>query len=238
MNDSTTTEEEFFDFKCPCCGRKVSFPVSARGSMQECVDCSEPIIVPETGGEGRRIPLPIVTPNLILRKFRGADWKDLVELFSAAEVFEGAPLSLDGEEQVVLWLEQDSAVKPTTPGVPFTLAVEAEESGKVIGFVSLTFSDAERLQVILYVGLNQEFGHRGFGSEAARGALEFCFNGIGLHRAQGFCDSTNIAACHLFEKAGMRREGEFISDHRHGEQWSNTAAYAILRDEFKPGAPG
>jgi RimJ/RimL family protein N-acetyltransferase len=49
---------------------------------------------------------------------------------------------------------------------------------------------------------------------------------------QGFCESANVAACRLLEKCGMRREGEFVRDHKVGEQWANTAAYAILHDEF------
>jgi RimJ/RimL family protein N-acetyltransferase len=51
---------------------------------------------------------------------------------------------------------------------------------------------------------------------------------------QGYCDSANAAACRLFAKVGMRREGEFVLDHKVGQQWVNTTAYAILREEFKP----
>src|SRR5271170_2248656 len=81
MSDDTAAEDQFIDFKCPCCGEQVSFPVTTSGSVQECFNCTEAIIVPERDGEGRQIPLPITTANLTLRKFRGADWKDLLQLF-------------------------------------------------------------------------------------------------------------------------------------------------------------
>ncbi len=232
MNDDTDTEEQFIDFKCPCCGEQVSFPKSCAGQARECLNCNEPIIVPDDGAEGLPIPLPITTSKLILRKFNGADWKDLLQLFSDDEFFAAAPFKVDGEERITRWLETDAVVKLTTPGVPFILAVQAQEGAKVIGCLSLAFSDADRLQAILYIVLHHDFQRRGFGAEALAGALRFCFEGISLHRVQGYCDSANVAACRLFEKARMRREGEFVRDHKVGEQWANTAAYAILREEF------
>jgi RimJ/RimL family protein N-acetyltransferase len=234
---SDDTEEQFIDFKCPHCGEQVSFPKSCVGRAQECFSCAEPVIVPESGGEGGRVPLPITTAKLVLRKFRGPDWKDLVQLFADEEFFDTAPMKLEGEERVTRWLETDAAVKLTTAGTPFILAVQAQEPAKVIGCVSLSFSDADRLQAVLYLVLHRDFQRRGLGAEAMIGLLGFCFGGISLHRVQCFCDSANAAACRLFEKAGMRREAEFVRDHKVGDQWANTAAYAILRDEFKP-APG
>lgn len=203
--------------------------------MQECFNCTEPIIVPQSGGEGGRIPLPISTPSLTLRKFREADWKGLLQLFSDDEFFSVSSLKLDGEEQVTRWLAEDATIKLTTPGVPFTLAVETLENPKIIGLLSLRFSNAERSQVAIDLVLHREFRRRGFGLEALNGALEFCFGGISLHRVQAFCDSANAAACGLLAKAGLRREGEFVRDHKTGDDWANTMAYAMLREEFKSG---
>jgi RimJ/RimL family protein N-acetyltransferase len=232
MNDDTAAEDQFIDFKCSCCGEQVSFPATSADSVQECFNCTNAIIVPERGGRGRQIPLPITTASLTLRKFRGADWKDLTRLFSDDDFFAAAPFKLDGEERIARWLEEDALVKLTSPGVPFILAVQTQESAKVIGCLSLVFSDAERRQAILYIVLQRDFQRRGFGLETARGALGFCFAGLSLHRVQGFCDSTNAAACRLFAKAGMRREGEFVRDRKEGADWVNTVAYAILREEF------
>jgi RimJ/RimL family protein N-acetyltransferase len=232
MNDDTATEEEFLDFKCPSCGEQISFPKDCAGLARECFNCTQPLVVPGDGGMGGRIPLPITTAKLTLRKFAGKDWKDLMQLFSDENFYDAAPFKLDGEERIARWLEEDAVVKLTTPGVPFILAVHDQETGKVIGFVSLGFTDAERLQAVVYIVLHRDFHRRGFGTEAAKGMLQFCFKGISLHRLQGYCDSTNAAACRLFEKTGMRREAEFVHDHKNEGRWSNTVAYAILREEF------
>jgi RimJ/RimL family protein N-acetyltransferase len=237
MNDDTAMEDQFIDFNCPNCEAEVSFPATCAGSVQECFDCTEALIVPKSGGVGGRIPLPITTPRLALRKFRGEDWKDLMHLFANEDFFAAAPFKLDSEERIARWLEEDAVVKLTSPGVPFMLAVQALEGARVIGCLSLSFSDAERLQAILYIAIHPEFQRKGLGAEAMIGALGFCFQGISLHRVQGFCESTNTAACRLFEKAGMRREGEFVRDHKVDDQWVNSVAYAVLSEEFKA-SPG
>lgn len=233
MNDDTTAEEQFLDFKCPSCRKEVSYPAAAAGTMQECFSCSEPLLVPEQGAEGGRIPLPFATAKVKLRKFNGNDWKELLQLFADDEFYAAAPFKVDSEERIAGWLEEDAVVKLTTAGVPFIMAVESVESGKIVGCLSLTFSDAERLQAILYIVVHPGFQKQGFGAETAAAALQFCFSGIRLHRVQGYCESTNAAACALWETAGMRREAEFVQDHKAGGQWANTVAYAILHEEFK-----
>jgi RimJ/RimL family protein N-acetyltransferase len=236
MNDDTAADDQFIDFKCPCCGEETSFPATSANSVQECLNCTEAILVPAPGGEGRKIPLPFATSKLTLRKFRGEDWKDMLHLFSDDEFFAAAPFKWENEEQISGWLEEDAVVKLTSPGVPFILAVESKENAKVIGRVSLVFSDAARQQAILSVVIHRDFQPAVMNVAAAVGALEFCFTGIHLHRVQGFCSSTEIAVCELFEKAGMRREGEFVADHKKDDKWANTVAYAILREEFKTAA--
>lgn len=234
MSDETAAEEQFIDFECPCCQEQVSFPASAAGSLQECFNCTGAIIVPESGDKGHLIPLPAKTARLTLRKFNGEDWKDLVQLFSNDDFFTAAPFKLEGEEQIARWLEQDGVVKLTSQGVPFILAVQLNEKAGVIGCVSLHFSDVTRLQANLYVAIHPEFQRQGFGVEAFTGMLDFCFRGLSLHRVQGFCESQNTAASGLLARSGMRREGEFIKDHKVGDQWASTLAFAMLREEFKP----
>ena len=82
------TEENFIDFKCPCCHEPVSFPKETAGFVQGCPSCNESLIVPDDGSEvGRPIPLPIATPRLVLRRLAAGDWKDLLELMSDEEFF-------------------------------------------------------------------------------------------------------------------------------------------------------
>jgi len=226
------TEESFIDFKCPHCGTGVSFPQENAGFVQACPDCFESLIVPDDGSEvGKSIPLPIKTSRLAIRRFAPGDWKDLMELTADEEVFrytEGRPLE---EEEILHWLESDNHIKLTTPNQPFCLAIEEKEKTKLIGYIALMITDLHRLQARVNVYLNRNFQRKGFASEALEALLGFCFQGINLHRVSASCDSRNTAACRLFEKVGLRREGEFLKDSLlHGE-WVDTVHYAALAED-------
>jgi len=231
------TEESFIDFKCPYCGETISFPRESAGYAQACPTCTESVIVPGDGsGEGRKPPLPITTARLVLRRFAGGDWKDLLECLADEEVFRymgGRPLE---EEEVLRWLERDSHVKLTTPEQMFYLGIQEQEGGKLIGYLVLSIS--EGCQATLDVVLNRSFQGKGFALEAVQAVLGFCFEGIRLHRVSAWCDSRNAPACKLFEKAGLRREGELVKSKLFNGQWVNQVCYAALEEDYLGAAAG
>jgi RimJ/RimL family protein N-acetyltransferase len=233
------TEESFLDFKCPYCGDPVSFPQDCAGMVRECPSCIESLIVPDDGSEvGRKPPIPITTPRLVLRRLAASDWQDLQALLADEELFryaEGRPLE---EEEILHWLESDGHVRLTSPGQPFYLGIQLQDGGKLIGYLRLVFTDAQRLQAALSIYLNRSFQKKGFGLEAVDALLAFCFEGIRLHRVAAGCDSRNTAACRLFESVGLRREGEFLKDNFFNGEWASTAWYAVLGQEYREaGAP-
>jgi RimJ/RimL family protein N-acetyltransferase len=228
-----TTEESFVDFSCPHCGEAASFPQEDAGAVRECPVCMESLIVPEAGGgQGRKIPLPIQTPRLKLRRLAPGDWRDLLEFMADEELFEfleDVPLD---EDRILQWLEADRFVKFTTPDHPVYLGLEQVAGGKVIGFIRLHFTDAHRLQTALRVFLSRKFQRQGFGKEAVRAVLKFCFQDLKLHRVTAACDSRHDAARRLCESAGLRREGEFLKDRLVRGEWASTVCYAALGDEY------
>jgi RimJ/RimL family protein N-acetyltransferase len=226
------TEESFVDFKCPYCGDAVSFPAEHAGSVQECPDCGQALIVPGPGIEtGGRIPLPITTERLVLRRFEMRDWKALLEMFSDEELFRYTGARMLEEEEILRWLESDAHVRLTTPDQPFCLGIEGKEAGRLIGYASLQITDPQRAQMTLTIYLNRNFQRQGLGREALEAVLGFCFQGVKMHRVSAFCDSRNTAACKLFERAGLRREGEFLKDRFLRGEWANTVAFALLAEE-------
>jgi RimJ/RimL family protein N-acetyltransferase len=227
-----STESGFVDFRCPHCGDSASFPQADVGAVRECPACFESLIVPAEGSsDGRKIPLPFPAGKLALRRFTAGDWKDLLELLAQDEVFhysEMAPLDEDG---VLAWLERDRFVRFTTPDQPIFLGIELPEAGKLIGFAVLNFTDPLRMQVSLQIFLGLAHQRQGFGRETLKSLLQFCFEGLGLHRVTAQSDTRNLAACGLCAAAGLRKEGEFVKDRlTHGE-WASTAVYALLKEE-------
>lgn len=227
------TEESFIDFKCPYCSEPVSFPRESAGFAQACPNCTQSLIVPDDGSEvGWQIPLPVTTARLVLRRLASPDWKDLLELASDEEfgLYTGSVPS--DEEGVLRWLDSDAHVKLTTPDQTLYLGVMLQEGSKLIGLLSMNFTDAERLQVTFSIGLHGKLEPQGFDLEAVVAFLTFCFEGLRLHRVSSWCDSSDTAACRLLEKAGLRREGEFVKNRRVQGGWTNSVWYAALEEEY------
>lgn len=219
------TEENFLDFKCPYCGELNSFPQDCTGFVRECVNCMESLIVPESGSQvGKKIPLPITTSRLVLRRLDANDLKDLLEFMFVEE------------EEFMRWLENDRTVKLTTPDQTFSLGVEVRDSGKIIGCLGLRFRDPAFLQTEVTAVGNEDPQYNGFAAEAVDGVLGFCFEDLNLHRVIGQSSSTDTADCHLFEEAGMRREGEFVKNYFLNGEWLNTVWFAMLDEEYREAA--
>jgi RimJ/RimL family protein N-acetyltransferase len=228
------TEEDFIDFKCPNCGEPVSFPKESAGFAQACPNCTESLIVPDDGSEeGWQIPLPITTARLVIRRLAPGDWKDLLELMSDEEFLRYSANPPMDEDGVLRWLESDAHVKLTTPNQTFYMGIEVQDGSRLIGILNLNFDDSQRLQATFNIALNGKFQRQGFGLEAVVAFLTFCFEGLKLHRVAGTCDSSNAAACRLLEKAGLRREGEFVKSRWLNGEWTNALWYAVLDEEYR-----
>jgi ribosomal-protein-alanine N-acetyltransferase len=235
------TEEAFIDFTCPECGELNSFPLTRAGMLEECVSCLASLIVPGSSEEaGRSIHVPLVTSRLVLRRFTAHDWKALLELAADDEFLtytDGLAVQGDDEavreEAVLHWLERDHLIKLTTPDQPFRLAIELKDGNKLMGYLRLVFADHQRLQAGFMVNLHRSYQRQGYGSEAVEALLAFCFEDLKLHRVTANFDSGHTAACRLCEKAGLRREAEFVKNYSFDGEWRNTVWFGLLEEEFR-----
>ena len=199
-----------------------SFPQQDAGCVRACPECIGDVIVPDdNSGQGHPLPLPLTAERLILRRLGPGDWKELMACFPENE-----------EEYVIQWLESDSHVRLTTQGQPFYLGVELRESGTLIGYLSLTFTDAERLQAQLGFKFNPDFPAMEFLAEALDALAGFCFEGIKLHRIASKCSRADDAGCQAHETVGFRREGEFLKDTRTEAGWESSVWYGLLEEEY------
>jgi RimJ/RimL family protein N-acetyltransferase len=225
-------EERFFDFTCPYCEADLSFLDTFAGTAQSCPECQESIVVPSQGTPvGGRLPIPVTTHRLVLRRFQPGDWKDLLELMSNEEGLRHVDAPLMDEAAVLRWLEADRAARLTQPRQPFCLGMELQGKNKLIGYTSISCQDETHLQAGFGVVVHPDF--RDYGSEAVGGLLRFSFAGIALHRLNTSCDSRDAAYRQMLEAAGLRCEGEFLKDRFVNGEWVNTAWYALLREEYE-----
>src|SRR2546422_4337015 len=231
---SNATEERFTDFKCPYCGFSASFPDTHNGTAQDCPNCLESVVVPESSSEyGGKFPIPIRTQLLILRQLKTGDEQDLRELMLDEDSFRYIDWHPLDEADIERWLEVERSARLTHSGGHLCLGVETTDSSKLIGFVSLYFTDDDHRQAGFTTMISRSFRRRGYGTEAVCGAFDFAFTGVNVRRLAVGCDSRNTAACGMLEKAGMRREGEFVKDRYVKGEWTSTVWFGLLNEEYE-----
>src|SRR5688572_24831765 len=226
-------EESFGDFKCPYCGGSVSFPETDIGTARDCPLCMQSIIVPKKSAEtAGKLPIPIHTPRLLLRRLKADDWKDVLEFMSDEALYQYIDWSPLDEEGVIGWLEADSSARLTDDRRTLYLGIELAASSKVIGCATIAYDDDMRLQTGFVILVNRKFHRQGYGTETARGLMDFGFRGLSLHRVWAQCDSRDAAGCRMAEKAGLRREGEFRQDRAVNGEWGSTIYFGLLAEEY------
>ena len=193
--------------------------------------CGEIVVVPKDDAPvAGKLPVPIETARLRLRPPIAADAPAVVKFMADPEIYRYWDAQPMDEAEVEAAIADRWTNRLTQ--APGTVWFGVELAGTVIGLAWFGYVSQERQQGSLFAVIHPEFQRRGFGTEAVGALLAFGFSGIGLHRVAASCDSRNAAACRVFEKSGLRREGEFVQDRLVRGEWVNTVQYALLADEF------
>lgn len=220
-------QEDFLDFKCPYCGSLNSFPTSAAGFPRECVNCLDAFLVPSDGEEtARKVPLPIETEKIRMRRFEASDWEDLLEF------------QFDDEDEAMDWIQRISQARLTDGRETFHLAVEAREKRKVVRSLGLRFIDGTLNQIEVSFFPGKAALVQDWDAEALGAALDFCFRDLNAHRVVAQCGGKDAESRRLFEHGGMRKEGEFVKNYFADGEWFNTVWFAILQEEYLADASG
>lgn len=203
--------------------------------MSEDGDTAQAVRSPLTG-----IGWPVRTARLVLRPATADDVEPTWRFRRREDVsrwLTRAPATLEEH--------RDRFLEPARMGT--TLVVELD--GAVIGDLMLRVEDAWAQAEVAgrARGLHAELGWvldpghtgRGYATEAVRELLRLCFDELGLRRVTAVCFAANEASWRLMERMGMRRELYAVQDclHRSGE-WMDSAAYALLAEEYAAARPG
>jgi RimJ/RimL family protein N-acetyltransferase len=222
------SDDSFFDFKCPYCGAVNSFPTTSANTLQECASCMASVVVPSAGVEiGGKLPLPMSTPRLLLRRFRPDDSVKLVEMVAQDET---STLAVN-ETDVDQWIEQQRAARFTQSDAGIYLAIELVDGGELAGYVSLYYSDVSRTTAGFSLTITPARRRQGLGLEATGAVMDFAFDGLCARRLAVSSATTNTAASGMLAKAGLRKEGEFVKSWFDGKDWVNVSWYALLKEE-------
>ncbi len=177
--------------------------------------------------------LPITTERLVLRATRPDDAEPLHSYFSDAEVCRyllHEPVSLeDCRTRVEGWATR---VDPQEDGQPLWLIAELD--GRHVGHVLLILRGREVSKAEIGWVFHPDVAGRGLATEAARAMVDVGFDHYGLHRITAQLDPRNAASARLCERLGLRQEAHLRQDWLNKGEWSDTAVFGILRDEWAP----
>ena len=138
------------------------------------------------------------------------------------------------ERNVDQWIESQGAASFTRSDFGVYLAIELSEGRELAGHVLLNFADAGRNTAGFVLAITPPRRRHGLALEAVRAVIDFAFDGLCARRLAVSCASPNAAARGLLEKAGLRKEGEFIQSWFDGNTWVNVSWYALLKEERAP----
>ena len=169
------------------------------------------------------------TLRLTVRRFQPDDWQDLYAYLSQEEVVKYEPYdvySADASKSEAIRRSQD----------PSFLAVCLKDTGKLIGNVFLWERDFNKWE--FGYAFNADYHGKGYATEAAHALLDDVFHNQNARRVVAFCNPLNVSSWRLLERLRFRREGCFLKDVCFKKDmdgnpiWSDSYAYAILREEW------
>jgi ribosomal-protein-alanine N-acetyltransferase len=172
------------------------------------------------------------TPRLTLRPFAADDAFDVERLAGAREIADTTlniphPYPHGGAAQ---WIGLHGAA--WREGTSVTFAVESNETGKLVGAISLTIK-REFARGELGYWIAKDHWSTGYATEASEAILEFGFRTLGLHRIQAHHLVRNPASGRVMQKLGMQQEGierdAVIKWGRH----ESIVLYSILEPEWR-----
>ena len=170
--------------------------------------------------------------KVVLRPFRWTDvpyqhrWMNDREVSHFLKVGGDVPI-----EDVEEWYDV-----PVDPDDPRTFAILAGE-GEVIGAIQLRKISWDHSwgELAMLIGEKAYWG-KGYGTDAVRTFLRWCFQDIGLNRVELHVLEYNQRATRCYEKAGFSKEGVLRRRFfREGRYW-DLHVMGILREEWETSA--
>ena len=179
--------------------------------------------------------LPIESERLLLDRFRKSDKDDHFGILDSREYqlyncsYYEPSTEEEKNEMFRFLLTQNYEEKK----IRFVIAIRLKDSDVFIGHMGLKNGKLEKDgSVELYFGLSKEYWNKGYGTEALKATISFCFDKIGIHRIFAGCDIDNLASARIMEKTGMIKESRWRKDRFRYGQWKDGLGFSILKEDY------
>ncbi len=108
------------------------------------------------------------------------------------------PLSLKATEAIL-----SECRTKARAGQTFAAVVAEKSTGTAIGWLKLDITSDDPAQAEMGYWIGAPFQRRGYALEMSKGAIDFAFNILGLHRIRAGAQVGNAASLALLKKLGM-----------------------------------
>jgi RimJ/RimL family protein N-acetyltransferase len=183
------------------------------------------------------LDLPIECERVILRNFERTDIDQLSTFYGLPEAQRYYDLKARDKADVKAALEtMRLQTRLTRPGDTLTLAVERKSDERLVGHVSLTWTDATASQAELRFFFDPVVRRQNYGADCVRKLLDIGFEDFGFHRVFARCGAKSQGSAKLLKELGMRLEAHYREHALFQGEWDEELHFAILDREWKRGS--
>lgn len=179
----------------------------------------------------------VKTDRLILRPFDRPDFDEVLAYYALPDVQRYLDWKArDKVEAKAAFEAMRKQTRLTRPGDVLTLAAVRKSDGKVIGHVSLRYTDATAAQGEVRFAVAPVFRKKGYGAEAVKAVVDLAFEQFRLHRIFARTAGKNEASARLLKSLGMRLEAHYREHALFQGEWDEELHFAVLDREWQRGA--
>ena len=181
--------------------------------------------------------LILKTDRLILRPFERSDLDDVLGYYSLPEVQRYLDWKArDKVEAKTAFDAMRKQMRLTRPGDTLTLCVVRKLDGRLMGHVSLKWTDATAQQGEIRFAMGPAFRRKGHAKEAVKAVITYAFEDRRMHRIFARTDARNEASARLLKSLGLRLEAHYREHAFFQGEWDEELHFAILDREWLRGS--
>ena len=115
----------------------------------------------------------------------------------------------------------------------YSFAIESKDDSLYVGCCTVCDIDAKNRSASIGIFIGKEHWRKGYGSDALRVLLRFCFGEVNLNKIMLQVYSFNTPAIRCYEKLGFKTEGVLRQALFRDGQYHDTVAMGMLRSEWE-----
>jgi RimJ/RimL family protein N-acetyltransferase len=184
--------------------------------------------------------LQLHTQRLHLRRLQPDDSAAISSYRGLPQVARYQSWETFGADDAAQLIADQQTVTLGATGSWLQLIIILAEDGQPTGDCGIHFLSNAPQQVELGISLDPRYQNFGLAREALEGVLNYVFDKLNMHRVSATTDVENMAAQHLFQRLGFRREAHLVEHVQFKGAWGSEYVFAMLRREWqiRPNAHG